>query len=280
MGRQFAHQLFADSRESICAKRFAKRNLFLKRLARFAPIASSLRFTLKFAGFASFPRCYPFSATSILPKKLVFWSENRFAENIRDLHTNRESIRSNRPAKNVVFSGLPTLDATCHESGACHDFLNCLFRRTCVIPAIWEQLIIKLNTWPNWYPLGGEDRRLTLLKGLCKFGWVWSSLKKPGIILQQGPFCLYENGRFASSFLLWGRRKIFISLEKGKFVFQTSLSETPFKPGPGQFLDSQMCYAFVYAGVTNVITSDLVGTLIATWNPECMELFLWDAQNS
>ena len=29
----------------------------------------------------------------------------------------------------------------------------------------------------NLYPLAGDDRDLTLLKrGLCKFGWVWSSL--------------------------------------------------------------------------------------------------------
>ena len=38
----------------------------------------------------------------------------------------------------------------------------------------------------------------------------------------------YKNGRFAGSFLLLGIG-LFISLEKGRFVFQKSLSETPFK---------------------------------------------------
>ena len=46
VGRRFPHQHFADSRESIRRK---KRNLFLKYLARFARIASSLRFAFKFA---------------------------------------------------------------------------------------------------------------------------------------------------------------------------------------------------------------------------------------
>ena len=58
VGKRFAHQRFADSLESIRANRFAEKYLFLKHLARFARIASSLRFALKFARFASNPRCY------------------------------------------------------------------------------------------------------------------------------------------------------------------------------------------------------------------------------
>ena len=46
-------------------------------------------------------------------------------------------------------------------------------------------------------------------------------------VFKQGPFA-YKNGRFASSFFPL-RYRIFISLESGKFVFQTFLSETPFK---------------------------------------------------
>ena len=49
-----------------------------------------------------------------------------------------------------------------------------------------------------------------------------------GFFLNKALFA-YKNGRCASSFLLSGCRT-FISLEKGKFVFQKSLSETPFKP--------------------------------------------------
>ena len=78
VGRRFAHQRFADSRELIRANRFKKKNLFLKHLARFARIASSLRFAFKFAWFASFPRCYPFSGRSIR-KRTFFRSKNRFA---------------------------------------------------------------------------------------------------------------------------------------------------------------------------------------------------------
>ena len=59
--RRFAR---IDSRESI-----RPNSLFLKHLARFARIASSLRFVFKFAGFASNPRCYPFSGRSTRKKK-------------------------------------------------------------------------------------------------------------------------------------------------------------------------------------------------------------------
>ena len=65
MGKRFAHQRFADSRESVRANRFAKQSPFLKRLARFTRIASSLRFALKFAWF------------KLASKKIR--NENRFA---------------------------------------------------------------------------------------------------------------------------------------------------------------------------------------------------------
>ena len=68
-----------DLRESIRNKK-----LFLKHLVRFARIVSSLRFALKFAWFASSPRCYPFSGRSIR-NKTVF--------------SKRESIRANPPTK-------------------------------------------------------------------------------------------------------------------------------------------------------------------------------------
>ena len=49
---------------------------------------------------------------------------------------------------------------------------------------------------------------------------------------KQGPFFVaYKNGRFASGFLSL-RYRSFASLEKGKLVFQKSLSETPYKPEP------------------------------------------------
>ena len=74
VGRRFAHQRFADSHESI-----RKKYLFSKHLARFARITSSLRFALKFARFASNPRCYPIFGRSIRKTKRFFRSENRFA---------------------------------------------------------------------------------------------------------------------------------------------------------------------------------------------------------
>ena len=52
-------------------------------------------------------------------------------------------------------------------------------------------------------------------------------------VFKQGPFA-YKNGRFASSFLLLGIG-LFIGLEKSKFVFQESLSETPFTPDQVSF---------------------------------------------
>ena len=81
VGRRFAHQRFADSRKSIRANRFAKKDLCSKHLARFARIASSLRFALTFAWFASRPRCYP---TQFLEgrfaKTMFLRSETRFAQ--------------------------------------------------------------------------------------------------------------------------------------------------------------------------------------------------------
>ena len=50
----------------------------------------------------------------------------------------------------------------------------------------------------------------------------------------------YKNGRFASSFSLL-RYRTFLSLEKGKFVFQKSLSETPSKPDRVSFCTLNSC---------------------------------------
>ena len=57
---------------------------------------------------------------------------------------------------------------------------------------------------------------------------------------------------------------------------QGSTLQTVFLPKPdsrdGRPKSPIMCYAFAYAGVTNVMTSDLlVGALIATWSPESTE---------
>ena len=59
---------------------------FLKHLARFARIPASLRFALKFAWFASSPRCHP-----------IFWKVDSQKE--KGFFSKRESVRANRPTK-------------------------------------------------------------------------------------------------------------------------------------------------------------------------------------
>ena len=111
--RRFAHQCFADSGES--ARRVW--NLFSEALGQNSlQVASSLRLAFKFTWFASNPRCYPFSGRSIRKNKVFSKPERRFAENSRDSHANRKSIRANRPTK-TVFHILPMDNRRDHLRG-------------------------------------------------------------------------------------------------------------------------------------------------------------------
>ena len=108
---------------------------------------------------------------------------------------------------------------------------NPIFRDVCLGvgggPSVWgccqkeKSLIVTFSFFFCWF--GFFQSKVVLKSGVEKL--TRSSLKG---VLNRALFA-YKNGRFWKQFSPL-RYRMFRSFEKGKFVFQKSLSETPFKP--------------------------------------------------
>ena len=104
MGTRFAHQGFADSRESIRKKIPMFEALGQIRANRvFSPIRIEIRVIRVQSSLISH-----FLEGRFAKRNGFFRSENRFAENIGDSHANRESIRANRPTKEGKMAKIPS----------------------------------------------------------------------------------------------------------------------------------------------------------------------------